>query len=60
MEDTGGFYKLDGELLFGPNFVLNQNYELYRETHADYTYPVDGWYWFDTEEQAKLFFGLVN
>ena len=60
MEDTNGFYKLDGELLFGPNFVLNQNYELYRETHADHTYPVDGWYWFDTEEQAKLFFGLVN
>ena len=60
MEDTSGFYKLDGELLFGPNFVLNQSYELYRETHADYTYPVDGWYWFDTEEQAKLFFGLVN
>ena len=60
MEDTGGFYKLDGELLFGPNFVLNQNYELYRETHTDHTYPVDGWYWFDTEEQANLFFGLVN
>jgi hypothetical protein len=60
MEDASGFYKLDGELLFGPNFVLNQSYELYRETHADYSYPVDGWYWFDTEEQAKLFFGLVN
>ena len=60
MEDTSGFYKLDGELLFGPNFVLNQNYELYRETYADHTYPIDGWYWFDAEEQAKLFFGLVN
>lgn len=60
MEDTSGFYKLDGELLFGPNFVLKQNYELYRETYAAYTYPVDGWYWFDTGEQAKLFFGLVN
>lgn len=58
MEDTSGFYKLDGELLYGPNFVLNANYELRKETHTKYTYPVDGWYWFDTEEQAREFFGL--
>lgn len=58
MEDTSGFYKLDGGLLFGPNFVLNANYELRRETHEEHTYPIDGWYWFDTEEQARLFFYL--
>ena len=57
MDDTSGFYKQDGELLFGPNFVLNANYELRRETHEDHTYPVDGWYWFDSEAEARAFFG---
>lgn len=56
--DTSGFYKLDGDLLFGPNFVLNKDYELRRETKDQHTYPVDGWSWFDTEEEARLFFGL--
>ena len=54
-----GFYKLDqGTLLYGPNFVLNANYELRRETHEDYNYPVDGCYWFDSEDEAYEFFGL--
>ena len=61
MEDTSGFYKLDGEvLLYGPNFVLNANYELRKETHTDHTYPVDGWYWFDSEQEAKDFFGIID
>jgi hypothetical protein len=58
MEDTSGFYKLDGELLYGPNFVLNKDYELRRGTKDQQTYPVDGWYWFDTEAEAKTFFDL--
>lgn len=58
MENTSGFYKLDGDLLYGPNFVLNAQYELRRDTHDTYTYPVDGWYWFDTEAEARVFFGL--
>ena len=54
MEDTSGFYKLEnGQLLFGPNFVLNKNYELRRETHDQHTYPIDGWSWFESEEEAK-------
>jgi hypothetical protein len=56
--DTSGFYKLDGSLLYGPNYVLNADYELRRETRDDHSYPVDGWYWFDTEEKARLFFDL--
>lgn len=58
MIDTSGFYKLDGDLLFGPNFVLNANYELRSENKDSYAYPIDGWYWFDTEETARVFFGL--
>lgn len=60
MDDTSGFYKLDGDLLFGPNYVLNANYELRRETRDQNTYPVDGWYWFDSEAQAREFFGVVD
>ena len=59
METTQGFYKLDGEqLLYGPNFVLNANYELRAETKDQNTYPVDGWSWFDSEKQAREAFGL--
>ena len=58
MEDTSGFYKHDGDVLFGPNFVLNANYELRRETKEQHTYPTDGWYWFDTKEDAYAFFGV--
>ncbi len=53
-----GFYKLDGDLLYGPNFVLNADYSLYKETYDQYTYPVDGWYWFDSEEEARVYFEL--
>lgn len=56
--DTSGFYKLDTDLLYGPNFVLNANYELRRKTYDQHSYPIDGWYWFDSEEEARLFFDL--
>jgi hypothetical protein len=57
---TEGFYKLDEVLLYGPNFVVNAAYDLRKETHETNTYPVDGWYWFDSEEQAKIFFNIVE
>lgn len=60
MDDTSGFYKLDGELLFGPNFVLNANYELRRETKDQHSYPTDGWHWFDSQTAAEMFFGLLK
>lgn len=56
--NTAGFYKLDGDLLYGPNFVLNKEYELRKETKEEHSYPVNGWYWFDSEEQARVFFEL--
>ena len=50
MEDTSGFYKQNevGEWMHAPNFVVCSEYELYRDLKDTYTYPVDGWYWFDT------------
>lgn len=59
MEDTSGFYKLDGEvLLYGPNFVLNAEYELRRETHEQHQYPTDGWHWFGSKNEAHMSFDL--
>ena len=55
MIDTSGFYKRDGEqLLYGPNFVLNADYELRRETREQNALPVDGWQWFDTAAEAYV------
>lgn len=56
---TAGFYKNDnGILLFGPNFVLNRDYELRKETHFDMTDPVDGWMYYPDEETARTILGI--
>lgn len=55
----GAFYKNDnGELLEAPNFVYNKNFSLVKEEKDTYTYPVDGWKWFDTEAEARLEYNL--
>jgi hypothetical protein len=52
------FYKLDTELFEAPNFVLNKDYELRVANKDEYSYPVEGWYWFDTIQDARAFFNL--
>ena len=43
-----GFYKLeDGNWLYAPTFVDAPNYKLEKELKDTYTYPIDGWYWYD-------------
>ena len=51
MEDTSGFYKQNevGEWMYAPNFVDAPNYTLERELKDTYTYPVDGWSWYDEQ-----------
>lgn len=59
--NTAGFYKNDdGFVLYGPHFVLGpyDSFQLYVESKDTYTYPVDGWYWFDSIEDAYTFFNL--
>lgn len=52
------FYKLDNEnLLFGP-YVFGPEYMLLEELLPDLSLPIDGWYWFTTENEARSFFGL--
>lgn len=57
--DTSGFYNNDeGSLLFAPNIVSSPDFELLREKKDEYSYPVNGWSWFDSEEEAKTELGI--
>jgi hypothetical protein len=59
MNNTSGFYKYESEtLLYGPTQVTGPYYDILRENRTDYTYPVYGWHWFESEELAREFFGL--
>lgn len=61
-QDTSGFYRLDSsDLLFwAQNMVSGEGFELHRIDHDSYNYPVDGWYWFDSVEEAKAFFHISD
>jgi hypothetical protein len=51
---TSGFYKKDNEeLLYAPNIVEGNGFVLVAQDKDQYEYPVDGWYWFDSEEEAN-------
>jgi hypothetical protein len=55
--DTSGFYRLnDDNTLLLQRSVDTLN--LTTENHTEYQYPIDGWYWFDGEAEARSFFGL--
>jgi len=55
MEDTSGFYKVvNGELWQASFFVKAPTIHLFRENKDEYEYPTDGWYWFDSEEEARV------
>ena len=52
------FYKLiENELHSGP-FVQMPDGFLHLDFLDTYTFPVDGWYYFATEEEAKSFFNI--
>lgn len=47
------FYKRENEeLLVALTNVYSTEFELTVENHTEYTYPVDGWYWFETLDEA--------
>jgi hypothetical protein len=54
------FYSYTDNILYeAPNFVsLPIGLDLTVDNKDEHTYPVEGWYWFDTEELAKEFFGI--
>ena len=54
------FYKYTdiSSFTFGPYVSIPDGTFLNIEHKDDYQYPIDGWYYFDTEEEAKTFFNL--
>lgn len=55
-----GFYKYDNNqpLLYAKSFVKAPEYTLLAEEKTSYVYPVNGWYWFNTLEEACEFFNI--
>lgn len=52
-----GFFKKDiDSIVVGENFVFSTSVTLKAEDKDLYTYPQDGWYWFDTFDEALVFF----
>lgn len=57
--ETQGFYKKENDnLIYSQNLVLNSEYQLFKELKDEYNYPIDGWYWFDSEDDAYVFFNI--
>ena len=61
--NTSGFYSLNTQdnephLHYAPNKVGCKTFELLKELHESYTYPIGGWTWFESEAEARIFFEL--
>ena len=57
--NTSGFYKiLENNLQYQPTYVCDEGITLWAGDYRSYAYPLAGWYWFDSEEDAKLFFDV--
>lgn len=53
------FYKNDnGTMLIAPNFVYAPTYTLKRTELKNLTLPIDGWDWFNSDEEAYTAYGL--
>ncbi len=52
------FFKLETDEIQETKHLDGLGFSLCELLKNDYTYPVKGWYWFDTEDQARLFFDL--
>jgi hypothetical protein len=59
--DTSGFYAyFDNYLQYSNNAVYFPDGTVLVETlHDTYTYPINGWYYFQFREEAELFFGIT-
>jgi hypothetical protein len=57
---TAGFYKAqDEQLIYAPNYVESSDYVLIAADKDGYIYPIDGWTWFESEEEANSSFGII-
>jgi hypothetical protein len=56
MMSNAGFYKLDDALRYAPTAVYGPEFVLRLEQRESYVYPVNGWWYFNTESEAEEFF----
>lgn len=54
------FYKSENNNLYFGVYVQSGSYSLFDFEKETYTLPIDGWYWFDTMEEAKAFFNIED
>lgn len=54
------YFNYTDEELFQSDFISLDGLDLTTLDKDDHTYPVQGWYWFDTLEEAKAFFNIVD
>lgn len=63
IEDTSGFYMFDpilDMLIYAPDAVYFPDGSVIVETlHDTYTYPYNGWYYFESKLLAEEFFGIA-
>lgn len=58
--NTSGFYKNDaGALLWAPNFVQGPGFTLDCTEPGDWTLEVNGWAWFNSQEEAEAAYGIT-
>jgi hypothetical protein len=54
-----GFYKFDNELLsYAATSVYAPNYTLLAENHVTIAFPINGWFWFNSQSEAESYFGI--
>jgi len=62
MEEEKGFYKLEvgtkASVMIHGTHLLNKDYTLHISQKDTYTYPVDGWTYFDTLAEACEHFSV--
>ena len=58
MEEEKGFYKLEPSNK--GRYLINKNYTLHISQKDTYTYPVDGWTYYDSFEEAAAGFNLTK
>ena len=55
------FYKYENEnLLSGPFVTFHDGVFLSKDTMNEVTLPYESWYYFETEQKAKDFFGITE
>lgn len=53
------FYKVETDyLLKAESDLFGPGWNLFTVDKDIYTYPVEGWWWFDTDKEAEEFFGM--